>query len=349
MTSSETIISTKDLEIGFKAHRAAKPAKIVARNVNVALKGGQVVCLLGPNGSGKSTLIKTLAGLHPPLDGTIKFSERNLSQFTIESLARKISTVLTDRITIGNLSVYELVSFGRSPYTGWYGSLTQEDISIIEWAIKATGIEQFVDRDVLHLSDGERQKVMIARALAQDTSAILLDEPTAHLDLPNRVEIIRLLRTLSHKTRKGILLSTHELDLALKAADQLWLINMEGQVFTGIPEDLVLDGTFESVFEQDSFEFDRATGSFTIHRPSSSPVCLSGDDIAMFWTRRAIEREGYNVSQSYDAKLHIEAIKGVDGFEWNLSNGESEISCSSVRELIRGLNVLARKVVNDRN
>lgn len=334
MSDSKPIISTEDLEIGFSARRGMTSSTVVASNIEVALNGGEIVCLLGPNGSGKSTLIRTLSGLHQPLDGSIFLDGKNLNHFSNKHIARKISTVLTDRLTIGNLSVYELVAFGRSPYTGWFGSLTPQDEEIVEWAIESTGIEQFVDRDVLRLSDGERQKVMIGRALAQNTSTILLDEPTAHLDLPNRVEIMRLLRKLAHQTQKGILLSTHELDLALKAADTLWLISREGKVITGTPEDLVLDGTFESVFERDSFDFDRSTGSFKLHHPNKEPIYLTGNTVAVFWTRRALEREGHMVTESNGTELQIDAQSKSDGFEWEISDGGNQIRCSSIGELV---------------
>lgn len=336
MSKQSSIISTNELDIGFPP-KGRKSATVVASDINVALEGGQVVCLLGPNGSGKSTLIRTLAGLHYPLDGEVMLNGKRLNQFGVKAIAQKVSTVLTDRITIGNISVYELVAFGRSPYTGWFGSLNKKDEQIVEWAIASAGIEQFVDRDVLHLSDGERQKVMIARALAQDTSAVLLDEPTAHLDLPNRVEIIRLLRKLTHDTQKGILLSTHELDLALKAADTLWLINREGEVITGTPEDLVLDGTFESVFEKDSFDFDRSTGSFTLHQPHKSPVYLHGDTVAVFWTRRALEREGFKVKESNGTDLQIHIRSRENSFEWEVSNGRDGFVCRSINELVSQL------------
>lgn len=334
MQTCKTIISTHNLSIGFRARRSKSAPKVVASEINVALQKGDIVCLLGPNGSGKSTLIRTLTGLHYPLDGDIKLQGRDLKDLSNKEIAKKISTVLTDRLTIGNLSVYDLVSFGRSPYTGWFGSLTPEDEEVVEWAIESTGITRFIDRDVLHLSDGERQKVMIARALAQNTSAILLDEPTAHLDLPNRVEIIRLLRNLAHETGKGILLSTHELDLALKAADTLWLIDDEGNVTDGTPEDLVLDGTFESVFERDSFDFDRSTGSFKLHNPDKSPVSIRGDEVAKFWTRRAVEREGHPVVDSGNAALSVEIDRRDGGFEWKVQATDGEHICTSIDELV---------------
>ena len=337
MELNDKIISSRDLTIGFPARGAMDAPTVVASDINVALNSGEIVCLLGPNGSGKSTLIRTLTGLHRPLDGEIQLEGEPLRQFSNKEIARKVSTVLTDQLTIGNLSVYELVSFGRSPYTGWFGSLTQQDQQMVDWAIQSTGIERFVDRDVLRLSDGERQKVMIARALAQNTSAILLDEPTAHLDLPNRVEIIRLLRGLAHDTQKGILLSTHELDLALKAADTLWLINREGGVITGTPEDLVLDGTFEAVFERDSFDFDRSTGSFRLHHPAKAPIYLTGDTVAVFWTRRALEREGHRVTESNGTDLQIEIESKGEGFEWEVVNGSTHFECSSIKELVTRL------------
>lgn len=333
MEKATNIISTEDLEIGFPG-RGRGVAKTVASHIDVSLHGGQVVCLLGPNGSGKSTLIRTLSGLHAPLSGAINLSGEQISHLSNKEISRNVSTVLTDRITVGNLSVYELVAFGRSPYTGWFGSLREEDEEKVAWAIESTGIASFVDRDVLHLSDGERQKVMIARALAQDTPAMLLDEPTAHLDLPNRVTIIRLLRKLAHETRKTVLLSTHELDLALKAADYLWLISRQGKVITGTPEDLVLDGTFESVFEQDSFEFDRATGSFTLHEPSKAPVYLHGDPVGVFWTRRALERSGYRVKESNGIDLQVEVHAVDQNFEWRIVYQDEEYHSDTVQGLL---------------
>ncbi|NGP86842.1 ABC transporter ATP-binding protein [Aliifodinibius halophilus] len=337
MEFEKQIISTEELSIGFPARRTMGTPTVVASDIDVVLNSGEIVCLLGPNGSGKSTLIRTLTGLHRPLGGLIELEDQKLQAFSAKQIAKKVSTVLTDRLTIGNLSVYELVSFGRSPYTGWFGSLSKQDEEIVDWAIQSTGIEQFVNRDVLRLSDGERQKVMIARALAQNTSAIMLDEPTAHLDLPNRVEIIRLLRELAHDTQKGILLSTHELDLALKAADTLWLIDMNGNVITGTPEDLVLDGTFESVFERDSFEFDRSTGSFKLLHPQKAPIYLHGDAVGQFWTRRALERSGYQVKESNGTDIQVEVKRTGNDFEWRLHCCEDHFECNSIEVMLEQL------------
>ncbi|MDZ7715537.1 MAG: ABC transporter ATP-binding protein [Balneolaceae bacterium] len=331
----QKVLSTQDLKIGY--HRKGGESISVAKNLNIGLRSGELICLLGPNGSGKSTLIKTLAGMLPQLEGEVQLFENNVSDLSAKKIAHYLSTVLTDRVTIGNLSVYQLVAFGRSPYTGWLGSLSREDEEKVRWAIESTGLHDFVHRDISRLSDGERQKVMIARALAQDTSVILLDEPTAHLDLPNRVEIIRLLRKLAHETGKGILLSTHELDLALKAGDRIWLMNREQGLLSGVPEDLVLDGTFEHVFRQDSFDFDRETGSFNIHQLNGKEVTLTGDTVPVFWTRRALEREGYRINETGKSDIRIEAKKVDGSYIWLTRASDQKEEFYSMEALIKWL------------
>ncbi|NGP76167.1 ABC transporter ATP-binding protein [Balneolaceae bacterium YR4-1] len=335
MTEKNVVLHTEDLKIGYKAKGGQET--IVAEHIDVDLHSGELICLLGPNGSGKSTLIKTLAGVHSKLGGQITVFNESIDLLSRKEIAHRLSTVLTDRVTVGNLSVYNLVAFGRSPYTGWLGSLSKEDEEKVRWAIEATGLKEFVNRDINKLSDGELQKVMIARALAQDTSVILLDEPTAHLDLPNRVEIIRLLRKLAHETGKGILLSTHELDLALKAGDRIWLMNREKELFKGVPEDLVLNGTFEEVFKKDSFDFDIETGSFKIHRHKDKIVSVNGDPVPVFWTRRALEREGYRVVEGEGASLTITAQTTKESYRWQINDKLSIINARSVYELLSAL------------
>lgn len=333
--TTHNVLEARDLQIGYRGRRGR--TTVVAEQVNVALHAGELVCLLGPNGSGKSTLIKTLAGMHAPLAGDITLFGQSVQQLTPKAVARKMSTVLTDRVTIGNLDVFTLVSFGRSPYTGWLGRLRPEDEAVVRWAIEVTGLEPLAGRDISTLSDGERQKTMIARALAQDTDLVLLDEPTAHLDLPNRVEIMRLLRKLAHETDKGILLSTHELDLALKAADVAWLMNNERELFAGVPEDLVLGGTFEMAFARESFNFDRATGSFNLHTESGQEVGLAGHAVGCFWTRRALKREGYTVTDRQDDTPRI-VVEGEGGrLNWTLYLRSRPYHCNSVKELIQHL------------
>lgn len=327
-----TVFQTTGLGIGYTMK--GKKQVVVADNINTELRSGELICLLGPNGSGKSTLIKTLAGMLPRLRGNITLFDQPIAELSSNDIAKRLSTVLTDRVTVGNLSVYNLVAFGRSPYTGWLGTLSNEDEGKVRWAIEATGLKDFVERDINKLSDGERQKVMIARALAQDTPVILLDEPTAHLDLPNRVEIMRLLRKLAHDTGKGILLSTHELDLALKAGDRIWLMNRERELFKGVPEDLVLNGTFEQVFKQDSFDFDRETGSFRIHRHNGKSAVVNGDAVPVFWTRRALEREGYHIQEEGKSDVEIFAKMDEDSFYWEVTAFGKKQMAETIEELI---------------
>ncbi|PKK37172.1 ATP-binding protein [Siphonobacter sp. SORGH_AS_0500] len=290
--SANLLLHTRHLSIGYGNHRVAGP-------LSVQLKAGQLVCLLGPNGAGKSTLMRTLSGLQNALEGDVYLGDKRLPHIPPTELAKKLSLVLTERVEAGHLTVGELVALGRTPYTNWLGSLTSADQERVQWALALTGTQSFINRRLPQLSDGERQKVMLARALAQDTDLILLDEPTAHLDLPSRVELMRLLHELARQTRKAILLSTHELDLALQAADELWLLGAKGEFEHGVPEDLVLNGSFERTFAASGFAFDRTTGTFQMYPAPTGPALgLQGNSAAYFWTRRALSREGYQIQAS---------------------------------------------------
>lgn len=294
--AGDPILRTEDLTIGYT--HAGRGHAVVAANLNLALRRGELVCLLGPNGAGKSTLMRTLAGLQPALAGRIWLDEDDLLALPPRQLARRLSIVLTERIDAGNLSVRELVAMGRHPYTDWWGALTEHDAEIVRWAIGAVGAVPLADRSVQELSDGERQKVMIARALAQEPLLMMLDEPTAFLDLPRRVEVMGLLRTLARQTGRAILLSTHDLDLALRSADRLWLLSSEGTMHVGAPEDLVLCKAFEQVFAGEGVTFDAYTGSFRIIRETRGIVRLSGEGMAALWTTRALEREGFCIDRA---------------------------------------------------
>ncbi|OUJ75884.1 ATP-binding protein [Hymenobacter crusticola] len=314
MMASTPLLETQALVIGYTLGRAEQ--RHVAGPLNLALHPGDLVCLLGPNGAGKSTLMRTLAGLQPPLSGHVQIEQVDTQRVTAAELARKLSIVLTDRVEAGNLTVQELVTLGRYPHTGWLGNLNAHDQTVVQEALRATNTAQFAARRVATLSDGERQKVMLARALAQDTPVILLDEPTAHLDLPNRVQLMRLLHQLARQTQKAILLSTHELDLALQAADQVWLMHGQGQWHTGVPEDLVLSGTFEAAFARDGLAFDQATGTFVIHEAGTRAVHLEGSGPLAFWTRRALQREGFKLTTEPDAALRIALREQAGADRW---------------------------------
>ncbi|GAC1377610.1 MAG: ABC transporter ATP-binding protein [Hymenobacter sp.] len=328
------LLTAENLTVGYFGPR--KTPHPVAGPLRLALWSGELVCLLGPNGAGKSTLLRTLAGLQPLLTGRLAVGGLPLSSLSAIERARQLSIVLTDRPDAGNLTVRELVSLGRHPHTGWLGGLSELDHAQVRAALAATGTTAFAARLVGELSDGERQKVLLARALAQDTPVVLLDEPTAHLDLPNRVALMRLLHRLARTTGKAILLSTHELDLALQAADRVWLLPANGELHTGTPEDLVLSGTFAAAFAREGLAFDPASGTFALHAPTGPAVQVLGDGAAAFWTRRALEREGF-VPTAKAAALRVTA-PSLPGDRWTSQvDGQAGREHETIAALLQAL------------
>jgi iron complex transport system ATP-binding protein len=329
------LLLAEDLSVGYFLGR--NNARVVAGPLRLALHPGELVCLLGPNGAGKSTLLRTLAGLQPPLAGRLEVGSLPLAALSAAERARQLSIVLADRPDAATLTVQELVSMGRHPHTGWLGGLSNHDHAQVRAALAATGTTAFAARPVGELSDGERQKVMLARALAQDTPVVLLDEPTAHLDLPNRVALMRLLHQLARGTGKAILLSTHELDLALQAADRVWLLPATGALRAGTPEDLVLSGTFAAAFEREGLAFDPASGTFALHAPSGPAVQVVGEGAAAFWTRRALEREGF-VPTSAFAALRVTVPAGPQAGQWvSQLNDQPAQTHDTIEALLRAL------------
>jgi iron complex transport system ATP-binding protein len=354
MSIDPSLLRTRDLRTGYRS--GAKRIVVAGGLPELNIQAGQLICLLGPNGSGKSTLLRTLAGLQPALGGTIDID--GAERGTPAELAKRISLVLTDRVRGNNLTVYSLIALGRYPYSGWLGGLDEADKAAIEWAIESTGVEALRHRKVHTLSDGESQKVMLARALAQDTPILMLDEPTAHLDLPSRIRLMRLLHRLARQTRKGILLSTHELDLALQVADEVWLLQPGGGFYKGAPEDLVLDGIFEAAFANEDILFDREAGTFIIHSGAGKPIGFSGEGtvgsgeeavasrggtVALaeraiaFWTERALRREGYVVVEPGSAAHTVRLRREGSGFRWRLEAGKTVIEYDSISGLLRAL------------
>ena len=290
----DPILVTEHLTLGYSQSR--RPARIVTEDVNATLLPGELVCLLGPNGAGKSTLLRTLAGMQSPLGGSVRLMGEDVFRLDARELARRMSIVLTERVSAGSLSAYALVALGRHPYTDWTGRLRDEDEQIVRWAIDAVQARPLAGRSVAELSDGERQKIMIARALAQQPALMLLDEPTAFLDLPHRVEVMHILRQLAHEGGQAILLSTHDLDLALRHADRIWLLPPGGPLQVGAPEDLVLSGAFARTFTTSGLTFDLDSGSFSVVDGGARRIGLHGSGPQTTWTRRALEREGYHVT-----------------------------------------------------
>lgn len=310
----------------------------VAKNLNLKLVPGEFVCLLGPNGVGKSTLIRTLAGLQKPLSGSIRIAGTEVAEMSPKDKARAVSVVLTDSLPHGMFDAYSVVALGRHPHTGWNGALRELDRARINWALGAVGAESLAGRQVSELSDGERQKVMIARALAQETSLILLDEPTAFLDLPRRVELMRTLRDLARREGLSILLSTHDLDLALRSADKLWLLSEGGELKTGMPEELALEGCIARTFASSEVDWDNEQGAFRMHRHFCAAVVLEGDGAEAVWTKRALTRIGYEVLDAGGvSKLRIRIAQSEGKPVWEIHREGQAMQVCTMKELVSRL------------
>lgn len=290
------LLQTQSLSIGYGKY-------VIQQQLNLIAKPGHLICLLGINGSGKSTLLRTLAGLQKPLHGDILIKNTSLSKLSNNQRSKIFSLVLTDTINEENMTVFDLVALGRFPYTNWIGSLSDEDKKIIFTAIEQVNLKKKTYSYLHEISDGEKQRAVIAKALTQNTPLVLLDEPTAHLDLPNRIEIMLLLRKLSVNTRKTFILSTHELDLAIQMADNIWLMDPD-RIEVGIPEDLMLKGEFQKIFGNNSFYFDQRDGHFSI-KPlmGNLQIQLSGEEIPVQWTKRALNRIGIEIVENADIKV----------------------------------------------
>ena len=256
-------IQLSDLGIGYLTKHGIRQ---VAEHINGAIRSGELTCLLGAHGVGKSTLLRTLSAFQPKTAGEIFIEGREITNYTDKELSRRIGVVLTEKPDVRNMSVRELVSLGRSPYTGFWGTYSKEDLVIVDESIALVGIESLSRRMIHTLSDGERQKVMIAKALAQQTPVIYLDEPTAFLDYPSKVEVLQLLRHISLQAGKTIFLSTHDVELALQLADTIWLMTREEGVTIGTPQQLAQQGVLGRFIERDGISFDPSTLAIRILR-----------------------------------------------------------------------------------
>jgi iron complex transport system ATP-binding protein len=311
------------LSVGYRSGRGGRRTRAVLSGLTATATRGDLTVLLGPNGVGKSTLLRTLLGLQPPMAGTVTLDGADLRGLRPAERARRIGAVLTERVDLAMMTARDLVALGRHPHTGATGALSPHDEEVVDWAIDAAGARHLAHRALDELSDGERQRVMVARALAQEPGLLLLDEPSAFLDAPSRVALTALLRRLARERGLAIVVSTHDLELALRAADHVWLLDRTGALHTGSPEQLTLDGRIAAAFENDELRFDPATATFTPRPPTvgTARIAIEGGPHEAAAVRgaleRALARAGWAVVGAVAAGppvLEVTALADTGGF-----------------------------------
>lgn len=260
MEDNKNILTTSNLSIGYKTKNAENT---IAKNLNIILSNGKLISIVGANGIGKSTLLRTLTGIQKPLSGNVFLNDKDIQTYDWVELAQNLSVVLTEKLPSSNLTIFELIALGRQPYTNWIGKLSTNDLKKVNNAIKLTQIEHLSDKKHFEISDGQLQKVLIARALAQDTPLIILDEPTTHLDLLQKVSVFKLLKKLVKETNKCILFSTHDIDLAIQLSDEM-IVMTETTFEQDEPCNLISKGVFDTLFENENITFDSKKGRFMI-------------------------------------------------------------------------------------
>lgn len=319
--ASPVALRASDLTVGYRT-RLTQHA--VLERINVVVQPGELVCLLGPNGIGKTTLLRTLARMQPPLGGRVELGGADMSSITTLELARRLGVVLTERLALDAFPVRLIVELGRYPHSGWFGRLNETDHRAVAWAIDAVGMRHLAERDFSRLSDGERQRVMIARALAQEPVLLLLDEPTAFLDLPSRVELMAWLRQLTRGGELAVVFSTHDLELALRTADVVWLVMPDGELIIGAPEDLVMSGRIDDAFQGRHLRFDGEERGFRWRHDCCGQAMVRGSGLRAAMARAVVERSGYAAATdgSADGVLSVEA----DDLGWRVRIDDEEQS-----------------------
>lgn len=253
-------IETGALSVGY---RSKNQETLIARDIDFTLPRARLMAIVGVNGIGKSTLLRTLGNVQPALSGSIRLNGRDLDAYQKKELAEELSVVLTEPLATKNLTVWEVISLGRQPYTNWIGKLNESDLQKIRWAIKKIGLEPLQHKKCYELSDGQLQKTMIARALAQDTTLMLLDEPTTHLDLYHKVQILKLLQRIAHETKKTVVFTSHEIDMAIQLCDHILIMDKDQNYF-GEPAALIRAKRFDALFPSDLIRFDTHSASFKV-------------------------------------------------------------------------------------
>ena len=325
------LLSLSHLSVGYRRRE-------ILGGLNLSAAEGELIAVIGCNGAGKSTLLRTIARLQPVLSGEVRLAGKALEHYSRAELAGLLSLVSTESVSVSHLTVRQLVSYGRFPHTNWIGKLSAKDMVLVDEAMFLTGITPLADRNLHEISDGERQRAMIARTLAQDTALILLDEPTAFLDMPNKYEVVNLLRHFTQTKRKTILFATHDLNIAMQEADKLWLMT-DGTLHEGAPEDLALNHQFARLFEGTKLQFDDSKGEFNISRNELIPITLAGEGKPFFWTKKALERSGYTITKE-ENKNHADVAVSEDvPVVWTYNGSEGRLPFDNIYKLSRFLSL----------
>lgn len=329
-------IELADLSVGYRTRRRTT---VVAAGLHAVARRGELTVLLGPNGCGKSTLIRTLCGLQPALAGRVRLDGTDLTELAADQRARRVGVVLTDRVDPGLLSARELAGLGRIPHLGLSGRLRAEDDAVVDWALHAVGAAHLADRPAGQLSDGERQRVLTARALAQQPGLLVLDEPTAFLDVPSRAGLVELLRGLARDQDLTVVMSTHDLELALRVADRVWLMHPGGRLVDAVPEELMLGGQIGDLFDGDALRFDPISGTFTLRSAEDGrrSARLQAPEPLHTALDRVLAREGWHAVTGQPAEIVLtartpEAITVHTGVGAPVSTG-----LGALPRLLRGL------------
>ncbi len=301
------ILSFNHLEIGFVS---GKYKHVLLPPVSGTACKGELIAVIGKNGIGKSTLLRTIAGLQALIGGELSVDGRNINEYSRMKLSEKVGYISTEIVKVSNLKVFDLVSLGRYPYTNWFGTISISDHAKISESLEKTGMTDFSDRPVSELSDGERQRAMIAMVLAQDAGVMIMDEPTAFLDISSKFEIIHLMRELTAGKDKTIIFSTHDLGTALSQADKIWVLKDNG-LFEGAPEDLMLMGIFNTLFDDSKVKFNTFDGSFNIRNIEKGKITVTGEGEKKLWTEKALIRAGYSITDS-GSEIMVETPSETD-------------------------------------
>jgi iron complex transport system ATP-binding protein len=319
-------ITCTDLSCGYP-----RSGRTVLDGVNLAAPRGRFVCVIGPNGSGKTTLLRTMAGLIPALKGTVTLGDRDVRDITATERARQLSVVLTSYDSPGYLAVRSFVELGRHPYTGLLGRRSDADDEAVDLALEQTGIDHLAGRWMAEISDGERQRAAVARALAQAADVMILDEPTAFLDVAARASVMTTLRTIAHQTGRLIISSSHDVEMVLRMADLVVMIHQDGTLQHACPEDLVLSGALDRLFPGDSLRFDPVSGTYRLPHPEGPAVAIQGRGVVAEWIAHAMERIGHRVDESGSTRIV------VDGSSYRLHDDSSDDTFETIGELVEAV------------